>query len=599
MPQANSISINAKPLYLITTADERTWKFDRPVLFLGEWCRRYDRHHLWVMMDAVVAEPYGLGKDQKDRDYDYVEKLFAGLLVELAGALNHHHGTSHSLRYWRILLGHWLHRYTSVIFNRFFTLEQAVSQHKITGVTVFGEGSFSLVTPDSLTFIWACSEDVWNNVLYAKILKFIPIGDFQTESLDFGSVDGFGLSGALPQFMVRSWLKRLVLKGVEIVLPLCGRRQDAFVINSYLPFKEEIKLQLSLGQIPQFWRSPKPVSVELDRQLRERLSLNIAGHQGFEQCVRALLFDLLPICYLEGYPALQDQVRRLPWPEEPKFIFTSNNFDTDEVFKAWTGERVSQGVPYYTGEHGTNYGTHRYVHSETECVETSDKFLTWGWIDGNSKHVPVFIFSCAGQKKQEPKNTGGLLLIEVHCPLRLEAWDEYPEFQIYQEEQFRFVENLPTLIQQELTVRLYGGYKRLSWCEEQRWCDRCPTIKLDDATHNIRKLISNSRLIIHTYNSTGILETLSQNIPTLIFWEGGLAYMRESAKPYYEELQQAGILFNSAESAAKKVAEVWGDVPAWWNSGEVQSAREMFCDRYARVSSNPISEFKKILLSHK
>jgi hypothetical protein len=23
--------------YLITNADERTWKFDRPVIFLGEW----------------------------------------------------------------------------------------------------------------------------------------------------------------------------------------------------------------------------------------------------------------------------------------------------------------------------------------------------------------------------------------------------------------------------------------------------------------------------------------------------------------------------------------------------------------------------------
>lgn len=33
--------------YLITTADERTWKFDRPVLFLGEWCRLYDRRHVW------------------------------------------------------------------------------------------------------------------------------------------------------------------------------------------------------------------------------------------------------------------------------------------------------------------------------------------------------------------------------------------------------------------------------------------------------------------------------------------------------------------------------------------------------------------------
>jgi hypothetical protein len=33
--------------YLITTADERTWRFDQPVIFSGEWCRLYERQHIW------------------------------------------------------------------------------------------------------------------------------------------------------------------------------------------------------------------------------------------------------------------------------------------------------------------------------------------------------------------------------------------------------------------------------------------------------------------------------------------------------------------------------------------------------------------------
>ena len=60
--------------YLITTADERTWKFDRPVLFLGEWCCLYNRKHIWQNMDAIIAEPYGLG--QKQKDLDYLETLY-------------------------------------------------------------------------------------------------------------------------------------------------------------------------------------------------------------------------------------------------------------------------------------------------------------------------------------------------------------------------------------------------------------------------------------------------------------------------------------------------------------------------------------------
>src|SRR4051794_24293848 len=97
--------------YLITTADERSWKFDRPVLFLGEWCRLYKRRHVWSGMDAIVAEPYGLDPRQKIRDVAYIEELSSRLLSELTTALNECHGTQHSERYWNIVLGHWLQRY--------------------------------------------------------------------------------------------------------------------------------------------------------------------------------------------------------------------------------------------------------------------------------------------------------------------------------------------------------------------------------------------------------------------------------------------------------------------------------------------------------
>ena len=64
-----------KKKYLITTADETTWIFDQPVIFLGEWCRLYNRKHIWEAMDAVVAKPYGLGSLKKDTDYLIAKNL--------------------------------------------------------------------------------------------------------------------------------------------------------------------------------------------------------------------------------------------------------------------------------------------------------------------------------------------------------------------------------------------------------------------------------------------------------------------------------------------------------------------------------------------
>ncbi len=55
--------------HLVTTLDERTWKFDRPVLFLGEWCRIYDRKNIWRNMNADVLKPYGVELFKKKNDY--------------------------------------------------------------------------------------------------------------------------------------------------------------------------------------------------------------------------------------------------------------------------------------------------------------------------------------------------------------------------------------------------------------------------------------------------------------------------------------------------------------------------------------------------
>ena len=74
--------------YLITSANELTWKFDRPVVFLGDWCRLYDRKHIWQDMDAVVAKPYGLGEFKKDTDYSKVKKLEETLFTEFYEILN-------------------------------------------------------------------------------------------------------------------------------------------------------------------------------------------------------------------------------------------------------------------------------------------------------------------------------------------------------------------------------------------------------------------------------------------------------------------------------------------------------------------------------
>ena len=43
--------------YLITTSDVRSWKFDRKVLFLGEWCINNENKKHLINLDYKIMPP--------------------------------------------------------------------------------------------------------------------------------------------------------------------------------------------------------------------------------------------------------------------------------------------------------------------------------------------------------------------------------------------------------------------------------------------------------------------------------------------------------------------------------------------------------------
>lgn len=589
--------MHTTPRYLITTADERTWKFDRPVVFLGEWCRLYERKHIWQEMDAIVAKPYGLGKEQKDTDYASARALEKKLFPILCDTLNEYHSTQHGLRFWQIVLGHWFRRYIDVIFNRVKTIEHCLQSYHVSGMTSFKDDGYSLATMDSYAAIWAFSNDRWNSTLYFYIMKLIGEFNCPVEIITGDSAEGFQWSTTATELPLKNQILKFCYRQMGKIAGLLSRDDDAFIINTYLPRIKAIELYLALGQVPQLWTSSKiDLKKRPDRSLRQSLSNKIEqkSNSTLFGIMCSLVFELLPVCYLEGFEELSKNAQQLKWPNKPKFIFTSNNFDTHELFKLWTSLKVESGCQYITGQHGNNYGTYRYMYPSIE-EETSDKFLTWGWTDGLQQHIPTFLLKTAGSKAMTWDSNGGLLLIELHLSHRINTWDNTHEFKAYFEDQQTFIGKLQKPPRKKLIVRLHGSYIQFKWGEEERWRKIDSTLKLDTGSSDIRKLIAQSRLIIHSYDSTGILETLSQNIPSLAFWQNGFDHLRDSAKPFYQMLVEAGIVHLSPESAAAKVNEVWDNVDGWWTQSNVQEARKHFCDRYARMNDFPITALISVL----
>ena len=579
--------------YLITTEDEATWKFDQPVIFLGEWCRLYDRKHIWQNMDAIVAKPYGVDLFIKEKDDIKVKKLEQKILQELSVILNENFYTNHNTRFWQIILGPWLRTILSLLLNRINTLKQCLDLEEISETSVYLSNYGSLALPNlrsGFTFYFA--EEKWNNILNGRILSLLDKNRIFINYIKYNddkySYQSFTTKKNNKNQSLYKYSKEYLYRLYKKVISKFVGKKDAFIINTYLKLEQQIKLEFNLGQYPQLWkRDELNINAKPNQTLRKKLTDKLLKKpfDETENIIRNLLFELLPTCYLEGFEELLKIVNKQPWPKSPRFIFTSNNFGTDEVFKLYTAIKTENGSKYYIGQHGNHYFTSRYFFPRIE-EQTADKFFTWGWESSFSKFFPMFIFSNSGQKVDYDKN-GGLLLIEEQLASRTVPWDVYHNYISYFKEQKKFVSKLANEPMQKLVIRLSRTNEKKKLSEVKRWREFNRLLSVDRGTTKLNELIAKSRLVVLSYDSTGLLESLSKNIPTLAFWQNGLDHLRDSVKPDYQRLIDVGILHLSSESAAEKVNKIWNNIDEWWMQKKTQDTINFFCNKYAKNSDNP------------
>ena len=160
---------------LITTADIRTWPEDKkePVLFLGEWCRRYSLKEKWSDMDAKVAPYHWDDREQLHSDYKYLLNVYEDILLELSNDLNKLHGKQYSMRYWRIFIGPWLGCFIQVIFDRWKMLNCAFNNYEINKLYISSELPDQTIPIDMRQFANMMVSDSWNRDIYKKISEII------------------------------------------------------------------------------------------------------------------------------------------------------------------------------------------------------------------------------------------------------------------------------------------------------------------------------------------------------------------------------------------------------------------------------------------
>jgi putative transferase (TIGR04331 family) len=577
--------------FLITTPLEETWKKDGAALFLGEWCLTYPRKPYHLGFDAEVMPYHWNDRSKLFGDYQFLCSSYEIILEKLSRKLNELHEVDRSSRYWRILVGPWLGLFMLMLFDRWSSVHQAVNNYDLSGSILLTGEEERFIPNDMHEFNAFFPSDEWNHHIYSRILEQFPSLPLYRRQM----TESIMARKATSSFNAKTKIKQLLGPLVSHVGGLFTNDHDALFLSTYLTLREEIELSVQLGQFPRLLRPQTALKVATDYGRRHWI-LEGESESKFEACLRTLLPQQIPRIYLEGYEQLTQQARMLPWPKRPMAIWTSNSFHSDDVFKAWAADKVEGESPLIIGQHGGNYGMGLWSWPEQHEIAISDRYLTWGWSRPSMPRLrPVGKIKYSRPVTRLPEE-GSALLVTVmlqrygNPTLSMYTSSQWLE---YLRDQFGFVDALPTHIQNKLIVRL--SQPDYGWRQVDRWRDRFPMIQINDGSSDINKLIRRSRLYISTYNATSYLESLSMNLPTVIYWNPRYMETNAWAQPYFDELRSVGIFHETPQSAALHVTRIWNDITAWWTSLETRTVRDRFVRQFAYCPEDKIGQLKNAI----
>lgn len=592
---------------LITTALEETWDFNQPVLFLGEWCKLYNRKSVWEKLDSEVLKSPYCEEGKFFEAQEYTSQIYEQLLPMIANWLNKIHSTQKSCRYWRILIGPFLLWYIQTLYDRFLYLTKAYSFYP--SIDVVGLSTNSYKTPVNLRdFVMLSTEsDIWNLQLITQLLNlcFKPPISFREFDWEFENkekdmmLERHKISNSFRQKIKRQLVKYLTRWYKHKFVGVCMggfSKQDKF--NMLLKSKGHI-----------FFIEPcedlEAVALNnthsVDLSIRDGLA-SLLGSDAFSQVVLTTLKFNMPLRYIELY---KKELARLGkcYPYNPKTIVSSIDWNYNDQFKLWGAEKAEEGVKLVGVQHGGGYGLKRYFSHELLERKNCDTFISSGWKDDDINIIPApSFYLCRNIVKMHKRIVKNEILWVTTTMARYQcsmASDPDPGRHLsYLDMQYHLATNLKENIFSQVVMRLYPHLeKRKWWYEHLRLKDRLPSLNVfmpQSAQDFIHQLSSTKLLLIDNLNTTFSFG-LAFNIPTIMFLDKSLWEIRSEAKQLIELLCNVGIYHTTPQSAAEMINKVGDDPNSWWNESSVQYARKEFCASHASVTTGWINDWISIL----
>lgn len=313
------------------------------------------------------------------------------------------------------------------------------------------------------------------------------------------------------------------------------------------------------------------------------------GRAAFPSAYLAFLDEFLSLCAPDtiagaAFAALDEQARKLRY--KPGRLYVTNTRPFTDRERLISAHALMAGERLVNAQHGGWEGTAACVSWGRHAFRDDHAFLTWGW-DGQAglpgRFVPFISPQLSKLRDRHRSRDCSLVLVGSRLAANGMRFDCVPRPRAMVEYRTKKLQFLSALQPGILDVTRYRPYTRdiSDFSDGDYVRGRFPQVPI--ITGDLHAAMLNCRLLVLDHPGTTMHVAAAANVPMIGYWETDDWALCDEAKPYFDELRAAGVLFNDPVAAAQRINEIWADVPAWWGRKSVVDAVRKWRDRFART----------------
>ena len=245
----------------------------------------------------------------------------------------------------------------------------------------------------------------------------------------------------------------------------------------------------------------------------------------------------------------------------------------NDNFKYYIASKVPKSK-FFIFQHGGSYHTQGIKLTDLIEYRTCDKFLTWGWREKNNKKlIPMF----------NPKNLNYNYKRKVKEKILIPINSNFPSSPGYvhglprvQEDTQKYFENIQNFVnylspqlRKKIIIKISNivddkNSKKNSFLNFKNRNKK--EIKFFHSVNTTSFYSKNSNVIIEFTNTTGFLEMINLNFPTIIIFDKSIEKITPKTRKFFNKLKRSKVLFSNPKQASQFINDNYHQINNWWMS---------------------------------